>query len=687
MAAPSIKVIEILMISVFCLSDVCILHVKGADFFVTTPPAIDGVLTSCGETRLTCSHDNVPGENTRWRITRMDLSRVCQVTIDHTTPTPETPYSCNEFRFEDITALMTGANNNNISDLNSTAMVNPLPLDLSGSRMECTAGSLSTSSSVGSVTLCVIDPLFRPIDVRSDLLPNNLTSVVLEWGTQPTCSRDTVSYTIAIDGVDAPPENISVSNDTRYIVSGLEANRMYAASVKTVISNCISDQSNLTFQIIAKTPTPVNYTRFFCSNSSDSITLVLSWMFPSIAPSGVVYPPTSELSVAVSVSNSSGLVSNNTFPGSQSDAFFNLGNNGSYTISMVANHATTGSSTPRTILLTTSIFDVDSSTTSQDDRVTVRLNSSCVENPTTFISTLSYGSCPNYITFQESQTFSSSGTAVFELDANSVTGNLCIRVVVAHQSQPNLPLNTLEQQLTFSPCPIADIISLAGSRISVQLSSNETSGMVPHGTIATFRSSSSAYTLVGPEQSTCRNRRWTNQVERQTKLAGWVIAIIVIVILLALAVAVGGVIGYLVWHAKSYHRERSKDIIELNEKEKLDDADGDPVNHEHAPTGDEYAVVDTSSKKKAVASENQAFYQDPASIQHETAPTGDVYAVTEKKPKKKGPTEAELAQMYSVPDKNKGAGLTYASLDMPGGGGGSETSKRPAPTEYATVIN
>ena len=120
-----------------------------------TTPAIDGVLTSCGETRLTCSHDNVPGENTRWRTTRMDLSLVCQVTIDHTTPTPETPYSCNEFRFENITALVMGANNN-ISDLNSTAMVNPLPLDLSGSQMECIAGSLSTAPSVGSVTLCVI---------------------------------------------------------------------------------------------------------------------------------------------------------------------------------------------------------------------------------------------------------------------------------------------------------------------------------------------------------------------------------------------------------------------------------------------------------------------------------------------------------------------------------------------------
>ena len=46
-----------------------------------------------------------------------------------------------------------------------------------------------------------------------------------------------------------------------------------------------------------------------------------------------------------------------------------------------------------------------------------------------------------------------------------------------------------------------------------------------------------------------------------------------------------------------------------SEKEKLDDDDGDHINHEQAPTGDEYAVVDTSSKKKVVASENQAFYQ------------------------------------------------------------------------------
>ena len=44
-----------------------------------------------------------------------------------------------------------------------------------------------------------------------------------------------------------------------------------------------------------------------------------------------------------------------------------------------------------------------------------------------------------------------------------------------------------------------------------------------------------------------------------------------------------------------------------SEKEKLDEADG---NHELSPAGDEYAVVDKSSKRKPVtAGENQALYQ------------------------------------------------------------------------------
>ena len=122
-----------------------------AGSLVTTPPTVDGVLTSCGETRLTCSHDNVVGEQTRWSITAMNSSEVCTLIIPHTSPSLATLYRCNEFSFEDITALP-GA----VDALNSTAVVNPLPLGLSGSRIECVAGALSTSPSVGNVTLCVI---------------------------------------------------------------------------------------------------------------------------------------------------------------------------------------------------------------------------------------------------------------------------------------------------------------------------------------------------------------------------------------------------------------------------------------------------------------------------------------------------------------------------------------------------
>ena len=122
-----------------------------AGSLVTTPPAIDGVLTSCGETRLICSHDNVMIESTRWAITRMDSSLVCLVIIDHNLPAPDSPYNCDDFMFENITGLP-----GTVSDLSSTAMVNSLPLYLSGSLMECRAGPVSSSPLAGSVTLCVI---------------------------------------------------------------------------------------------------------------------------------------------------------------------------------------------------------------------------------------------------------------------------------------------------------------------------------------------------------------------------------------------------------------------------------------------------------------------------------------------------------------------------------------------------
>ena len=162
------------------------------------------------------------------------------------------------------------------------------------------------------------------------------------------------------------------------------------------------------------------------------------------------------------------------------------------------------------------IFDVDASTTLEDDRVTVRLNDSCVENPATFISTLSYGSCPDDLTIQESQAFSSGGTAVFVLNLSSVTGDVCIRVVVAHQSQPNRPLNTIERQLNLSSCSTDSINSVASSSVSVEFSlAHESSGQVPHGTIATFKPLSVCTDrLVGAEHATCFNGVWSDLSQR-----------------------------------------------------------------------------------------------------------------------------------------------------------------------------
>jgi hypothetical protein len=168
--------------------------------------------------------------------------------------------------------------------------------------------------------------------------------------------------------------------------------------------------------------------------------------------------------------------------------------------------------------LSASVFLVDTNTTAEDDRVTVRLNNSCVEDPTTFISTLLYGSCPNSVTFQESQAFSSSSTAVFVLNLSSVTGDsVCIRVEVTHQSQPNRPLNTLEQQLTFSSCSVALVNSVASCSVTVEFSLAESSGQVPHGTIATFKPLSACTDrLVGAENSKCSNGDWTNLSQRTT---------------------------------------------------------------------------------------------------------------------------------------------------------------------------
>ena len=87
------------------------------------------------------------------------------------------------------------------------------------------------------------------------------------------------------------------------------------------------------------------------------------------------------------------------------------------------------------ILFIALIYTVDTSTTLQDDKVTIKLNKGCKEDPTSFMTTLSYGSCPNSLQYATSQVFNSSGVASFELqlDIENVIGNMCLQVEMIHQ--------------------------------------------------------------------------------------------------------------------------------------------------------------------------------------------------------------------------------------------------------------
>ena len=157
---------------------------------------------------------------------------------------------------------------------------------------------------------------------------------------------------------------------------------------------------------------------------------------------------------------------------------------------------------------------MDTSTILQDNQITVKLNERCVEDPTSFMITLSYGSCPNSLQYVTSKAFNNSGVASLELDVQNVIGNVCLQVEATHQSQPNSPLSTYEQKLTLNSCSVAPINSVASSSVTVKFSLPESSGVVPHSTIATFKPLLCADQLVGAEHATCFNGMWSDLSHR-----------------------------------------------------------------------------------------------------------------------------------------------------------------------------
>ena len=156
------------------------------------------------------------------------------------------------------------------------------------------------------------------------------------------------------------------------------------------------------------------------------------------------------------------------------------------------------------------ICTVDMSTTTQDGRVIVRLNDKCLEDPSTFESTFSYGSCPNSQALCETDSFDSNGAISFKLDISNVIETLCIKVIVTHQSQQADSLCMYSDHLSLNSCSVAEIHSVGDSNVTVKFSLSESSGEVPHGTVATFEIPSCALRLIGAKHATCNNGRWSD---------------------------------------------------------------------------------------------------------------------------------------------------------------------------------
>ena len=186
----------------------------------STPPAVNGVLTVCAGQRisLTCSHNNVAIAATSW-IASPPVN--CITYISHLGISPATPSPCGPFMFQGITPIEPVP-----PQLNSTAMATATA-NMTGTNIECRGGNVINNFSVGNISLLVI-------------------SIVGElW----LCMR-----LLALIYINNVPTH--VKNSCNYII---------IAIMDIVV-------------VVTIAPTPVVETQLFCVNSSDFITVALSWM-------------------------------------------------------------------------------------------------------------------------------------------------------------------------------------------------------------------------------------------------------------------------------------------------------------------------------------------------------------------------------------------------------------------------
>ena len=123
------------------------------------------MLTACDgdQISLMCSHDDAASTSTLWNISP---PANCTLLISHHGRPTFDNLTCDSFSFQDIT--MVTADN---PTFNSTAVA-IASVSMSGSVVECRAGNLVVSTSVGNVSLCIIGEsvnAFHTVDNHIDI--------------------------------------------------------------------------------------------------------------------------------------------------------------------------------------------------------------------------------------------------------------------------------------------------------------------------------------------------------------------------------------------------------------------------------------------------------------------------------------------------------------------------------------
>ncbi|XP_064402742.1 uncharacterized protein LOC135348446 isoform X2 [Halichondria panicea] len=227
------------------------------------------VLTVCpGElVSLTCSHDNVNGEQSRWEISG---AMSCNGLVSHTTGFAE--YTCGQF-------TITMVSNNTGPTVSSTIQI-PVTEVLNGTLIECLAGGLFSSPLVGNTTLNVIDINALPVTAWVANLRTNSLCPVLEWDPlDAPYQRCVTGYTINLNGTVYNTTNTSLS------LAGERLPYYETVTVTPLTINGLlsSDTSNITV-INPDLWTPALSASFIIQNEALKLQIVFQEISIVIAP-------------------------------------------------------------------------------------------------------------------------------------------------------------------------------------------------------------------------------------------------------------------------------------------------------------------------------------------------------------------------------------------------------------------